>query len=221
MNTTDDRFTRQQELVPQQKLDALTITVIGVGAVGRQVVLQLAAMGARNIQLVDFDHVERTNVTTQAYAAADVGRLKVECTRDAIRQIDPSIEVETVADRYRPTRSVGEVVFCCVDSITARSAIWRSAGSRCRFWADARMLAEVMRVLTVAEEAGRSHYPTSLFRQSDAQAGRCTAQSTIYTANIAAGMAVHQLARWLRGLPIDPDTHFNLLATELVVSNVT
>jgi sulfur carrier protein ThiS adenylyltransferase len=221
MNTTDDRFTRQQELVPQQKLGELTITVIGVGAVGRQVALQLAAMGAGSIQLVDFDRVELTNVTTQAYASADVGQLKVEATRDAIRQLDPSIDIETVADRYRPTRSVGAAVFCCVDSITARAAIWRSTGARCRFWSDTRMLGEVMRILTVADEVGRSHYPTTLFRQSDAQTGRCTSQSTIYTANIAAGLMLHQFTRWLRALPIDPDMQFNLLASELVVSAVT
>ena len=220
MNMTDDRFARQVDLVPHEKLVSLTATVIGVGAVGRQVALQLAAIGARKIQLVDFDHVEHTNVTTQGYASADVGRLKVECTRDAIRRIDPSIYVETIADRYRPTRSVGDAAFCCVDSITARAAIWRSAGPRCRFWADARMLAEVIRVLAVADEVGRGHYPTTLFRQAEAQTGRCTAQSTIYTANIAAGLMLHQFTRWLRGLPIDPDTHFNLLASELVVSTV-
>jgi len=221
MNQTNDRFTRQQELVPQQKFNALAITVIGVGAVGRQVALQLAAMGVRRIQLVDFDYVELTNVTTQGYASSDVGRLKVEAARDAMRQVEPSIEIEIVADRYRPTQSVGDAVFCCVNSITARTAIWRLAGSRCRFWADARILGEVMRVLAVADEQGRAHYPTTLFRQSDAQTGRCTAQSTIYTANIAAGLMLHQFTRWLRGLPVDPDTHFNLLASELVVSTVT
>src|SRR3712207_8955727 len=39
----------------------------------------------------------------------------------------------------------GEAVFCCVDSISARSAIWRSVRGRCRFWADGRMLGEVIR----------------------------------------------------------------------------
>ena len=84
MNQTDDRFSRQQELVPRQNFNALAITVIGVGAVGRQVALQLAAMGVRRIQLVDFDRVELTNVTTQGYASSDVSRLKVEAARDAI-----------------------------------------------------------------------------------------------------------------------------------------
>ena len=78
------------------------------------------------------------------------------------------------------------------------------------------MLAEVIRVLTVAEEQGRQHYPQTLFASREAQTGRCTAQSTIYTANIAAGLILHQFSRWLRGLPVDPDISLNLLASELV-----
>ncbi|MFH1919542.1 MAG: hypothetical protein ABIP48_06605 [Planctomycetota bacterium] len=100
---------------------------------------------------------------------------------------------------YRPRVELGEAVFCCVDSIAARRAIWRSAGPRLRFWADGRMLGEVIRVLLVADEFGRDYYPTTLFPQSEAQPGRCTAHGTIYTANVAAGLMLHQLARWLRG----------------------
>ena len=43
--TEPDRFTRQRELVPAERLAAVTATVIGVGAIGRQVALQLAAIG--------------------------------------------------------------------------------------------------------------------------------------------------------------------------------
>ena len=57
---------------------------------------------------------------------ADVGMTKVLATLTAIRQIDPTIQVETVEDRYRPRLETGEAVFCCVDSIEARAAIWRS-----------------------------------------------------------------------------------------------
>ena len=131
MTTTGDRFVRQQELVPQARLAELTVTVIGVGAIGRQVALQLAAIGVRRLQLVDFDEVDATNVTTQGYRAADVGRLKVEATADAIREIDEAIAVELVRDRWRPPLAIGEAVFCCVDSISARAAIWRSLGGRC------------------------------------------------------------------------------------------
>ena len=169
------------------------------------------------MQLIDFDVVDLTNVTTQGYLAADVGQPKVEATAAAIRQIDQSIAVVAVEDRYRSRMEIGPAVFCCVDSIDARAAIWRSAGARCRFWADGRMLGEVIRVLAAAENVGRDHYPTTLFAQSEAQPGRCTARSTIYAAGIAAGLMVHQFTRWLRGLPVDRDTTLNLLAGEWYV----
>ena len=81
-----DRFERQQELVPQQPLADLTVQVIGVGAIGRQVALQLAAIGVRRLQLFDFDTVEPTNVTTQGYRHTDLGLQKVVATRQAGRQ---------------------------------------------------------------------------------------------------------------------------------------
>lgn len=216
---SDDRFVRQQELVPAERLADLKVTVIGVGAIGRQVALQLAAIGVRKLQLVDFDRVDHTNVTTQGYLAADVGKLKVEATSDAIAQLDRSIEIEVVNDRYRPQLPTGAAVFCCVDSIDARAAIWRAVKRKAGFWADGRMLGEVIRILVASDDTGRRHYPTTLFAASEAQPGRCTARSTIYTANIAAGLMVHQFARWLRRQPVDRDISLNLLAGELVTAS--
>jgi len=217
MPSDRNRFGRQDDLVPRDRLADIKATVIGVGAIGRQVVLQLAAIGVSRLQLVDFDQVDLTNVTTQGYWAADVGQPKVEATLAAIRQLDSAIIAETVQDRYRPRMEIGEAVFCCVDSIATRSAIWRSAGTRGRFWADGRMLGEVLRVLAVTESIGRDHYPTTLFAQSEAQPGRCTARSTIYAASIAAGLMVHQCSRWLRRLPVDREIVLNLLSSEWTV----
>jgi sulfur carrier protein ThiS adenylyltransferase len=213
-----DRFVRQQDLVPRGRLAEVRATVIGVGAIGRNVAMQLAAIGVPRIQLVDFDVVDATNVTTQGYAAADVGMTKVLATLAAIYQLDPAIQVEAVEDRYRPRVEIGQAAFCCVDSIDARGTIWRSAQQCCRFWCDGRMLGEVIRILTVAEDQGRDYYPTTLFAQSEAQPGRCTARSTIYAASIAAGLMVHQFTRWLRGMPVDRDTSLNLLAGELCLN---
>ena len=217
MSEATDRFARQEDLVPQARLREMLVTVIGVGAIGRQVALQLAAIGAARLQLIDFDTVEATNVTTQGYFDSDIGQPKVAATKEAVQRIEPAAEVLPVLDRYRPKLEIGEAVFCCVDSISARAAIWRSAHHDCQFWCDGRMLAEVMRVLTATDPDSRRHYPTTLFEQADAEPGRCTARSTIYTANIAAGLMLHQFARWLRGQPVDRDVSLNLLASELSV----
>jgi molybdopterin-synthase adenylyltransferase len=218
MSHSENRFARQQSLVPQDALAPLAVSVIGVGAIGRQVAWQLAALGVRRLTLVDFDFVEPTNVTTQGYLAADIGLSKVQATARAVRQIDSAIEVSPVEDRYRPHLSVGDVVFCCVDSISARAAIWRAVNNRCQCWIDGRMLGEVMRILTIADERGRSHYATTLFEQHEAHTGACTARGVIYTAAIAAGLMVHQFTRFLRKLPVDVDLSVNLLAGELAVA---
>jgi sulfur carrier protein ThiS adenylyltransferase len=216
-----DRFVRQQELVPRMVLAELQVTVIGVGAVGRQVALQLAAIGAAKIQLIDFDLVDASNVTTQGYAAREISQRKVDATAAAIHELDPTIEVHKIGDRFRPSHGLRTCVFCCVDSITARAAIWRTVGQHSRFWADGRMLGEVLRVLVAASARTRQHYATTLFAQTEAQTGACTSRSTIYAASITAGLIVHQFARWLREQPIDGDASFNLLAGEYCVRELT
>ena len=81
------------------------------------------------------------------------------------------------------------------------------------------MLGEALRVLVAADQ-GRKHYATTLFPQAEAQAGRCTSRSTIYAASLVAALLVHQFTRYLRGLPLDVDATFNLLAGEYVAAEV-
>jgi sulfur carrier protein ThiS adenylyltransferase len=212
-----DRFKRQEELVPREKLAELLVSVIGVGAIGRQVAVQLAALGVRRLQLIDFDHVEETNISTQGYLRRDLGRPKVGAAAESIQEIDRDIEVLTIEDRWRSRQRLGSVVFCCVDSIQTRTLIWKSVGRQCEFWCDGRMLGEVMRILTVADHHGRAYYPTTLFDSREAQAGECTSRGVIYTAAIAAGLMLGQFARWLRGIPVECDQTLNLLTSELTV----
>ncbi|QDT91576.1 HesA/MoeB/ThiF family protein [Gimesia algae] len=217
LNMTMDRFQRQSDLISAERLSQMTATVIGVGAIGRQVALQLAAIGTPQIQLIDFDTVELTNITTQGYWAQDLGQSKVEATANAIHRLDDSIQVTRVSDRYRATLPVGEAVFCCVDSISTRSAIWRSVSNKCEFWLDGRMLGEIIRVLAVSSSTDFYRYSETLFPQAEAQTGSCTSRSTIYAASIAAGIMIHQFTRWLRDIPVDFDTTLNLLAGETYV----
>lgn len=112
---------------------------------------------------------------------------------------------------------MGNVVFCGVDKIEARRLIWEAVRDRTAFFVDGRMSAEVLRVLTACDAPSREHYPGTLFQQNEAFVGPCTAKTTIYCANIAAGLMVSQFTKYLRQLPVDSDIQFNLLASELVV----
>ena len=213
-----ERYSRQRDLVPAERLAQCRITVVGVGAIGRQVALQLTAIGASSIQLVDFDTVEVSNLASQGYLQNDLGRPKVQATAEQCKAINHEVEVVTLNERFRRSIETGNEMFCCVDSIVTRKLIWEAVKDRTSFFGDTRMSAEIVRVLSVANSAGRQHYPTTLFAPEEAHAGSCTAKSTIYTANIAAGLAIGQFTRWLRGLPVDADMNLNILTAELMVA---
>jgi len=219
MNAPLNRFSRQSGIVPEVRLADVTATVIGVGAIGRQVAIQLAAIGTRKIQLIDFDEVDLSNTTTQGYRHEEIGLAKTRACASAIAEIDPTIDVTRIEDRFRPRHDIGDAVFCCVDSISARAAIWNAVEGKVAFWADGRMLGEVIRVFAVTG-CDPSSYQSTLFSQSEAQQSTCTSRSTIYAASMAAALMVHQFTRWLRGIPVDAETNLNLLSGEWLITSV-
>ena len=218
--STDERYSRQKDIVPAERLADCHPTVIGVGAIGRQVALQLAAIGVPWLQLIDFDIVEEANLAAQGFLETDLGRPKVEATADLCCRMNSELVIQIVGERFRRSMEIGDVVFCCVDAIDARRLIWNAVRDRARFFADGRMSAEVLRVLVACDEPSRRHYPGTLFTAAEAYAGACTAKTTIYCANIAAGMMLSAFTRWLRGLPVEPDVSLNLLAAELSTAEV-
>jgi molybdopterin-synthase adenylyltransferase len=213
------RYTRQADIVPAERMANLTVTVVGVGAIGRQVALQLAAMGISKLQLIDFDRVEIENLCCQGYLENDLEMLKVDATSRMCRMINSQVAIEQVGERFQRSSEVGDILFCCVDSIDTRKFIWEAVKDRVSVFVDTRMSASVARVIAVVDSAGREHYPTTLFGAGEAYQGSCTAKSTIYTANIAAGLAIAQFTKWLCSLPVDPDICLNILASEMSVGS--
>ena len=212
-----ERFSRQRDVVPADRLAECDITIVGVGALGRQVALQLAAMGAPRLTLVDFDSVEVSNLASQSYLEADLGMPKVQATAEQCRRINRNVEVVEHIGRFRRSTAVGNVLFACVDSIDTRKLIWESVRDYIDFYADGRLTAEVIRALTACSPDSREHYGSTLFPEAEAHVGACTSKTTIFAASIAAGLMISQFSRWLRGLPTDRDVVLNLLASEWAV----
>ena len=159
--------------------------------------LQLTAMGVPWLQLVDHDVVEESNLASQGYLESDLSKLKVAATGEMCLRINSGLELHVAAHRFRRSMEVGNIVFCAVDSIDTRRLIWNAVQDRVEFFADGRMAAEVLRVLVACDAASREHYPTTLFAAGEAYVGSCTAKTTIYSANVAAGFMPAQLAVWL------------------------
>ena len=220
-----DRDARQRDLVPPARLARCHAVVIGVGSVGRQVALQLAATGVPAMTLYDPDTVAVENLAVQGFWETDIGDPKVHAVANVCHSQLPMMELYPRHERFKKSASRGwptqrdHVIFCCVDSIATRKLVWEAVRTTASFFADGRMSAEVIRVLASDRPATDATYPKTLFGAGEAFAGSCTAKSTIYAASVAAGLMVGQFARWLRNLRVTPDQTLNLLASELSVSD--
>ena len=92
----------QVGLVGQQRIRASQILLIGAGGLGAPAALYLAAAGVGTIGLIDDDDVDVSNLQRQViHATAAVGRPKVDSAAEAIRALNPDVEV--VAHRTRLT----------------------------------------------------------------------------------------------------------------------
>lgn len=100
--------------------------VIGVGAVGNVVAMQLAKLGIANLMLFDDDKVEPHNLPNQmCYGLGDIGEYKGAALAnriyDATGCVPMAYKDKVHGRRYRST--IGSYVFMCVDSMAARSEI--------------------------------------------------------------------------------------------------
>jgi sulfur carrier protein ThiS adenylyltransferase len=215
----NSRYSRQADIVPKDRIAECRPTIIGVGAIGRQVALQLTAMGVPELKLVDFDVVEESNLASQGFLEKDLNRFKVDATAEYCWKINSRLRIDPVTERFRRSMDVGDIVFLCVDSIDTRRLIFDAVKQKVRFFVDGRMTAQTLRVITAYNEQSREHYPQTLFSAGQAYTGTCTAKTTIYCANIAAGLMIAQFTKFLRQLPIDYDIQLNLLASEINVNS--
>lgn len=92
----------QVGLVGQQRIRASRVLLIGAGGLGAPAALYLAAAGVGTIGLIDDDNVDVSNLQRQViHATAAVGRPKVDSAAEAIRALNPDVEV--IAHRRRLT----------------------------------------------------------------------------------------------------------------------
>jgi molybdopterin-synthase adenylyltransferase len=60
------------------KINACAITVCGAGALGANIVENLARAGYENLTVIDFDRIEEHNLSTQPYYKSDIGGFKAK-----------------------------------------------------------------------------------------------------------------------------------------------
>lgn len=129
-----DRYARMRLVAgyDQQIMSRAHVMVVGAGALGNEVLKNLALLGAGHILVVDLDTIEIHNLTRSVlFRSDDCGRSKAEVASERVRQINPDIHV--VALRADVVHEVGlglfgqmDVVLGCLDNRAARLAVNRA-----------------------------------------------------------------------------------------------
>jgi adenylyltransferase/sulfurtransferase len=84
----------------QQRLENAAVVVVGAGGLGVPIVQYLASSGVGNIQVVDFDKVEESNLPRQVlYGSSDVGLPKVEVLCGGLKKLHPNLRLKSVREK--------------------------------------------------------------------------------------------------------------------------
>jgi adenylyltransferase/sulfurtransferase len=84
----------------QARLKEARVLVVGAGGLGAPLIQYLAAAGIGTIGIADDDVVSLSNLQRQViHRTEDVDRLKVESAAQAVRRLNPHVQVEAHADR--------------------------------------------------------------------------------------------------------------------------
>ncbi len=126
----NNEFSRTENLIGSnslKKLESCHIAVFGVGGVGGYTVEALARAGVGEIDLIDSDTVDITNLNRQIIALhSTLGKPKVEVMKSRISDINPNAKVNIFPILFLPENSARfdfskyDYVVDAVDNITAK-----------------------------------------------------------------------------------------------------
>jgi molybdopterin/thiamine biosynthesis adenylyltransferase len=211
-------FWRQMDLVTQADLEKYPVTIIGVGGIGSPTALVLSKMGVKNITVYDDDVVEDHNLPNQMYRISDLGKSKVDGTKDICNDFAGS-EIITCNEKFEE-QPISGIVISGVDSMKSRDLIWK----RLRYnpavpiYIDARMGAEVCRIMTVNPvnlDDIRWYEPT-IIPDDKASDEPCTAKSIIYNTFMIAALIASQVKKQARAQSFAREIIFDLKTLTLI-----
>jgi len=94
METHTISYMRQKDLFDPIK-QRFKIIVLGTGAIGSFVTLNLAKLGFNDILVYDYDKVESYNIPNQFFKISDIGKFKVDALKETVKEFaDVDIETE-------------------------------------------------------------------------------------------------------------------------------
>jgi len=194
-------FSRQSELISQEKLIGLSVVAIGAGQIGSWTALALAKMGFRKITIIDPDIVETVNVPNQVYSPKDVTDRKVNALRRIVKQLAPWCELKVIPEKFIDQKLEG-IVISGVDTMKARKDIWNAVkwNVNVPLYIDGRIGAEIIQIFTVRPYylSDIEFYEKYLFSDEEASRLPCGRRGIVYVGMMASSIIASQVKKWIK-----------------------
>lgn len=204
--------------------------VVGAGALGNEVVKNMALMGIGNMYIVDFDKIEAANLSRSIlFREKDSGREKAKLAAARAKEINPDVNVQFLHGDVTTDIGLGvfrrmDVIVGCLDNREARLAVNRFAYWMNKPWVDGAIqeLLGLVRVFvpgdgacfecTLTEQARRDlalRYSCPLLARQNILLGKVPTTPTI--ASIIGAMQSQEALKLIHDMPIEAGkvTHFN------------
>lgn len=219
----EDRFSRFRLIGwwDQEKIRRTRLLVIGAGALGNEILKNLALLGFASIVIVDLDSIDATNLSRSIlYRAADVGRRKADVAAEAVKNIFPEASVHPITANVVHGLGLGlfgwaDMVLAGLDNREARLWINRACWKMDRPWIDGAIegINGVARVFLAGtppcyectlgetdwEILNKRMSCNLLLLENDAE-GKVATTPTI--SSVIAGLQVQEAVKLLHGLPV-------------------
>jgi molybdopterin/thiamine biosynthesis adenylyltransferase len=220
---TEDRFSRFALLDwwDQARIQKTKVAVIGAGALGNEILKNLALLGFEQVVVVDSDRIELSNLSRSVlYREADIGRPKAEAAAEAFRRIYGRACVTPLCANIQSGVGMGlfawaDIIVAGLDNREARLWISRSTWKMGRPWVDGAIegLGGVARMFlsgrppcyecTLGETDWRileHRMSCNLLSREEMEAGKVPTTPT--TASVIAGIQVQEALKYIHGLPV-------------------
>jgi molybdopterin/thiamine biosynthesis adenylyltransferase/DNA-binding transcriptional regulator YhcF (GntR family) len=214
----------------RDKVRNAKVMVVGAGALGNEVVKNLALMGIGNMFIVDFDKIEAANLSRSIlFREKDSGREKSKLAAARAKEINPDVNVQFLHGDVMTDIGLGvfrrmDVIIGCLDNREARLAVNRFAYWMNKPWVDGAIqeLLGLVRVFvpgdgacfecTLTEQARRDlalRYSCPLLARQNILLGKVPTTPTI--ASIIGAMQSQEALKLIHDMPVEAGkvTHFN------------
>jgi adenylyltransferase/sulfurtransferase len=218
-----DRYSRLRLISwwRQERLAAARVLVVGAGALGNEVIKNLALVGAGTVYVIDFDTVEPSNLSRSVlFRAGDGGQAKAEVAARRARELNPDVTLIPIHGDVINDVGLGlfadvGVVIGCLDNREARLWVNRQCWKVGTPWVDAGIqeIQGVVKIFVPPESAcyecamtSRDYqllnlrYSCPLLRREQILEGKVPTAPTI--ASMMAALEVQEALKIIHGLPV-------------------